>query len=272
MTNEWAISGEYFLPNKGTTNKLPSNIYDIGFSRDAGGYFFRKIEINIEDLLYDGKCVSEIMKYMNEFWKHEDMFSLYDISFKRGILMYGPPGTGKSCIIRVLMQRMIELDGIVVMIDTDQDTPDMIHKCLRLFSKTEPNRKILVCIEDVESYIKNDLESSFINLIDGTTSINNIVFVATTNYVDKLPTRITRPSRFDKIVEIGLPDEDTRWKYLQFLSKGNGFKIPNNWKKDSDGMTYAEMKEAFISVTVFKTSFKDIKKQFKKDYSGQEVV
>jgi len=129
-----------------------------------------------------------------------------------------------------------------------------------------------VCIEDIEAYIKNGEESSLINMIDGTTSINNVVFVATTNYIDKLPKRLTRPSRFDKIIEIPPPDEDTRWKYFQFLSKGNGFKIPNNWKKDSDGMTYAEMKEAFISVTVFKKEFKDVKKQFKKDYSGQEVA
>lgn len=266
----WMVIDDMLLPNKRMKKTLEPGVYNVGHS-DKYGYFFKKFKLNTEELIYDGKPVKEVMSYLNTFWSNEKAFRDYKINYKRGVLMYGLPGTGKSCIIKGLILQLIKLGGIAIMIDSDRDYLNEISGCLEEFGKAEPTKKILMCIEDIEGFVTRKFESSLINLIDGTGDINNIAFIATTNFIKQLPPRLTRPSRFDKIIEIPLPDENTRWAYLSHLGRSNGFEIPMHWRKGTAEMTYAEMKELFISITIFNMDFNDIKNRFKKDY-GQEVA
>ena len=83
--------------------------------------------------------------------------------------------------------------------------------------------------------------------------------------------RLTRPSRFDNIVEIKPPNKAERKAYLKFLSRNNGTTIGKRWYDDTKDMTYAELKELFIAVNVFGKKFNEVRKSFKVEY-GNEVA
>ncbi|MFK5088309.1 AAA family ATPase, partial [Klebsiella pneumoniae] len=73
-------------------------------------------------------------------------------------------------------------------------------------------------MEDIDATLEIYNESTVINLLDGVDRVDKIVFLATTNYPEKLGTRImNRPSRFDKRFKVGYPTDNTRKIYLEHL-------------------------------------------------------
>ncbi len=109
--------------------------------------------------------------------------------------------------------------------------------------------------------------------------MDNLVFLATTNYPEKLLGRITnRPSRFDRVFEFKNPSTETRKLYLQSLiSKAGGDFDLEKWVSDSKDLSVAHIKELFLSVSVFgyeyeKTlkTLKGMKKQIKSKDTTEE--
>lgn len=80
----------------------------------------------------------------------------------------------------------------------------------------EPNRPIIVIWEDLDTVIYRYGEDKVLALLDGELQIDNVIFIATTNYPEQLDGRITnRPSRFDKVLEVGMPSKEARVLYLK---------------------------------------------------------
>ncbi len=110
-------------------------------------------------------------------------------------------------------------------------------------------------MEDIEAVINEYGESEILNVLDGVNSIENVVFLATTNYPDKLLGRVTnRPSRFDRVFEIKPPSNEVKKVYLQDLI--NKFNAPldvdvEKWCKDTKTLSMAHLKELFLSVALY---------------------
>jgi len=81
---------------------------------DNIGLYFEKIPVRSEGLLRFPDTNSErVVKEIQKFWEREDVFESYSLTYKRGILLYGP-GSGKSCTIQLIMEDVVNRDGIVI--------------------------------------------------------------------------------------------------------------------------------------------------------------
>ena len=113
------------------------------------------------------------------------------------------------------------------------------------------------------------------NILDGVDMIDKVVFLATTNYPERLGKRIiNRPSRFDKRFKIDTPNKNSRKTYFEFLfSKCKNAKVEeidniDKWVSDTDKMSIAHLKELFIAVVILGNDYdmalknlKDMKKE-----------
>ena len=255
---QWSTSDhKRFIPTCYTQKELAPGYYEVRCSNELGIYFER-VEVNSEALLRlpdsnSDKVVSEIEK----FWEREHIFREYGLAFKRGMLLYGPPGSGKSCTIRLVCADVIKRGGLCLKF-TD---PDLLVTGIRILRDIQPGVPVVVLMEDIDALFDNrGSRSDVLNLLDGVTKLDKIVFLATTNYPEKLEPRVkNRPSRFDKRFKIDTPNEVARRMYFEHLigdHKVEGVDI-DRWVKDSDTMTLAHLKEIFIAVVILGDDYEE---------------
>jgi SpoVK/Ycf46/Vps4 family AAA+-type ATPase len=238
------------LPTYSTEKKINPGVYDICHDPNVG-YYFEQVTVNIEGLIrFPQTNIENVVLEIQKFWERESLFKEYDLPFKRGIMMWGPAGSGKSCIIKLITKDVIARQGIVVRFRN----PGLFVTGMRFFREIEPETPVVVLMEDIDSILEQWSESEVLNILDGINDVRKMVFLATTNYPEKLGARIiNRPSRFDKRFKIGYPNEESRRIYLEFLfkNKENAEKYDlNKWVKDTNKFSIAHLKELFTAVVI----------------------
>jgi SpoVK/Ycf46/Vps4 family AAA+-type ATPase len=206
--------------------------------------------------------IQDILKDIQNFWDRKEKYKQYSFVHKRGILMYGEPGCGKSGIIQLIAKQLIENDGIIINIK-DQDDVDYFIDFIATFRKVEPERPLIVLLEDLDSIAgeSNYATSKLLNILDGVKQIEDVVYIATTNYPEKLQERITnRPSRFDRRYKVELPNEEIREAYIRHKLTEEDLKNVNidEWIKRTDGMSLSHLKEVVISTIVMGREFEEV--------------
>src|SRR5690606_16461841 len=135
------------------------------------------------------KEMEEILKDITTFWSSGELFTKYELITKRGILLYGPPGGGKTQIIKLITKHLIEDEkGVVFKIETPNNVYNFQEFMQSTYRLIEKDRKIVVIIEDIDGLMESDrsVETTLLNILDGTNHMNNTVYLATTNYPEKL--------------------------------------------------------------------------------------
>ena len=176
--------------------------------------------------------------------------------------MYGEPGCGKSGIIQLISQQLIEKDGIVINIKDEEDV-ERFTSFISTFRKVEPNRPLIVLLEDIDSLAGEGRNQTarLLNILDGVKQIEGVVYIATTNYPEKLQERITnRPSRFDRRYKVELPNEEIREAYIRHKLKEEDLKNVDiqEWVKRTEGMSLSHLKEVVISTIVMGREFEEV--------------
>lgn len=166
--------------------------------------------------------------------------------------------SGKTSVISLIMNDVVERGGVVIRFCH----PTLFNEGLRKFREIEPRTPIVVLMEDIDSIIEHYNESDVLNILDGVNQIEKAVYLATTNYPEKLGARIiNRPSRFDKRFYIGHPDSESRKLYLCHIigdAKIAELKIDiDQWVKDTDQFTIAHLKELFTAVIILGDDYDD---------------
>jgi len=251
---QWATDdNQIFCPCSNTCNELVPGIYEA-HSSDRRGFYFERIPIKTENLLHLPNTTSDnVIEEIIKFWEREEVFRRYKLAYKRGILLYGPQGTGKSCTIQLVMEDVVNRGGIVLKYTNIR----LVIRGLRILRQIQPTTPLVVLMEDIDSIIEEDSESDVLQLLDGVDSIDKAVFLATTNYPERLGKRvINRPSRFDKRIEVGPLTRENRRLYFEFLLK-NGEQTADDanidmdrWVDDTDNMSIAHLKELFSAVII----------------------
>lgn len=244
----WVNDGDnYHITRKPNVETMPPAYYEI--IETIQGYHFRRKKLFLDELykLPDDN-VDEVINDLEVFWNSREKYVDYGLTYKRGILLPGPPGTGKSSLLNFLIHRITtEYGGIVL------DFGYGIESILRQVRLMEPDMPILVIMEDVDAILSNYNNSVVLNLLDGNNQVDNIVYVATTNYPERIEPRfINRPSRFDRVIEIPLPSEEVRKFFLERKLKESDLESINinKWVMDTEGLTLSHLKELIISVMV----------------------
>lgn len=254
--------GNKFTPATVTVERLEPGFYEMGHDSQIGTYIEKK-QVNTDELYeLPSEELVDIIDDINKFWNKADKYKEYGFLHKRGILLYGEPGVGKSGIIQLCTRYLIqEKEGIVINL-SNGDHVEYYTQIISKFRTIEPERPLIVILEDLESIAGEGsyTTSMLLNILDGVKQIDNVVYIATTNYPEKLEERITnRPSRFDRRYEIEMPNADVRSAYItKKLTKDDLKKIDlKRWVKETEGLSLAHMRELIISVITMENSFED---------------
>jgi AAA family ATPase len=200
--------------------------------------------------------MARVLKEIEEFWNNQDSYKTLGITHKRGILLYGPPGCGKSGILNAIINVAIQSNGIVIELT---DLVDHYADAIPWLRQIEADRLVVTIIEDIDD-LANQYEEDLLEIMDGHTSLGcGMLYIATTNDLEKVPDRIrNRPSRIDTLIEVPPPDFALRLEYLSKLL-GKIVNLPETQLEEyatkTDGMSLADLKELVISLTVYKKDF-----------------
>lgn len=250
---QWAEVGDAYFPADKTANSLPPGQYTIDYSHNRGLYFAPK-PINLDDLLILPDSASEdIINNIEKFWQREDLFRELGFLWKRGVLLYGPAGSGKTSTLQLITKKVVERGGIAVYVKEPKTTASG----LEMLRKIEPTRPVIVLVEDVDAIQHAYGEADLLALLDGDLQIDNVVFIATTNYPEKLDKRmVNRPSRFDIVRKIGMPTAEARAIYLTARNERiAGTDELTEWVDATDQFSIAHLKELIVSVEALGQNF-----------------
>jgi len=171
-------------------------------------------------------------------------------------LLYGPPGCGKSCAIKLIARQTLAREGIILWVDR----AGLLADVLKYLHDIQPDTPVLVLMEDLDKLLQDDdRKSLWTSVLEGVTHVSNTVFVATTNYPEKLPQEfINRPGRFDVRVKVSPPGRKARRNYLEYLTRElDGGLDLDEVAELTDGMTFAHLKEVVCNVVIYGRSLEE---------------
>jgi transitional endoplasmic reticulum ATPase len=206
------------ISEKAEDSKTPSMTYD-----DIGGL---KKEI-------------EAIREMVELpIKRPEIFKKLGISPPKGVLLYGPPGTGKTLLAKAVAS---ETDAKFITINGPEIVSGVYGKSeenLRdIFKDAEENAPAIIFIDEIDAIapkrenIHGETEkrvvAQLLTLMDGLTARGQVVVIAATNIPDSIDPALRRPGRFDRELEINVPDKEARKEILQVHIRGMPIKDLN---------------------------------------------
>lgn len=200
-----------------------------------------------ELVFFEDSKMSKVMAEADRFWDLKENFDKLGYLHNRGILLHGPPGTGKTCLIHQITESMVGKGDIVFQSNDIYSLRSMLES----FREVEPDRRLVVCLEDMDEYIGHQ-ERPMLQLLDGAQSTNNVLFLGTTNYIDRFPQRLLRPGRFDKKVHIDYPPMNGRLAYLESrLAEIEDPATISELAQCTDGFSFGHLRELVIAGYAF---------------------
>ena len=183
-----------------TTSKLDAGSYVVSYD----GYPINRVKIKIDrdtetSKIHDFPDKEKIDNLFNSFFNENVVSKIRSLGFndKVGILFHGKEGTGKSTIMKHYYNKTIKANkAIVFYINcTNEHVSDIWNFISDI--RTIQDNPIVIVLDEFDVQIKNHNEAFFKTVLDGTQSIDNCIFMASTNYIQLIPEAIKdRPSRF----------------------------------------------------------------------------
>lgn len=225
--------------------RLPPGVYDV-FQDSKGELYFKSSKIthdnlvDLPDTVYD-QVVKEIKIFLAP--ETRQAYDSYGFIYKRSSLLFGKPGTGKTCIVNKVAREVVEkVRGVVIF----NPNPDTLSKALEVLDDVQPETTIMVIFEELDELLKR-YESNLLNLLDGEVQKENIIYMATTNHVDRIPDRIRRPGRFSSVLEVVFPTDVARLLYLKSKKITDSEEL-DSLVKATEGYSIDELKELVLSI------------------------
>jgi SpoVK/Ycf46/Vps4 family AAA+-type ATPase len=240
-------------------------MYDLTMNRE-GQVFWMPTPHRDDDILrFPDAPIDEVVAELERFWDRAALFAEHGLPHKRGILLHGPPGSGKSCTLLLIARDVIARGGLVVQFTN----AGVFLSAYRGLRSVQPDTPVVVLMEDLDEILGpeampgND-QSRILNMLDGAERMHRVVFVATTNYPERLgPRVVNRPSRFDRRILVPHPGAESRRMYLKSLLRdGDGADL-EQLVKGSEGMSLAHCKELFVSTVLLGNSFDETVKMLR---------
>ena len=237
---------------------LPSGIYTLGADME-GNVFFETSKV-VHDAILDlpSKVFSQVVGEMEHFLKPQtkESFKEYGFLYKRSALLFGAPGTGKTIIVNRIARKVVEMGGIVLFCPR----PDIMLEGFKMLDATQPEVPTMVIFEEFDELLES-YESDFLSILDGEIQKNNVIYVATTNYIDKVPKRIMRPGRMSTVIEVPFPEKAAREFYFKTKLKAGDAIEP--YVEASEGFSVDEMKELVLATKCLGLGVQDIASRIK---------
>ena len=200
------------------------------------GTMTKAVDASVPRITYDelGGLKNEVQKIreMVELpMRHPELFDKIGVEAPKGVLLYGPPGTGKTLLAKAVAgetnAHFISLSGPEIMGKYYGESEERIRE---IFTQAEENSPSIVFIDEIDSIapkrdevsgeVEKRIVSQLLTLMDGMKSRGKVVVIAATNRPDSIDPALRRPGRFDREIEIGIPDDEGRFDILSIHTRG----------------------------------------------------
>ena len=187
-------------------------------------------EIGYDDVGGCRKQLATIREMVELPFRHPELFKAIGVKPPRGILLYGPPGTGKTCIARAVANEtgafFFLINGPEIMSKMSGESESNLRKA---FEEAEKNSPAIIFIDEVDSIapkrdktqgeVEKRVVAQLLTLMDGLKKRSQVIVMAATNRPNSIDPALRRFGRFDREVEIGIPDVTGRMEILQIHTK-----------------------------------------------------
>ena len=184
------------------------------------------IDVSYEDIGGLKNEVKKIREMVEIPLKRPELFKQLGISAPKGVLLHGPPGTGKTLLAKAVANEtnahFIVINGPEIMSKYVGGSEEQLRE---LFEEAEENSPSIIFIDELDAIapkraeVTGDVErrtvAQLLTLMDGLKSRGEVVVIGATNRPDAIDEALRRPGRFDREIEIGVPDKDERKEILE---------------------------------------------------------
>lgn len=190
----------------------------------------KTLEVTYEDIggLHDE--VTKVREMVELPLKHPELFERLGIDPPKGVLLYGPPGTGKTLLAKAVANEtqanFILINGPEIMSKYYGQSEQNLRK---KFEEAEKNAPSIVFIDEIDAIaikreeshgeVERRVVAQLLALMDGLKSRGKVVVIAASNIPNSLDPALRRPGRFDREIEIGVPDKNARTNILKIHTR-----------------------------------------------------
>jgi transitional endoplasmic reticulum ATPase len=200
------------------------------------GSMTQSVDNTVPRITYDDlgglkKEVQKIREMVELPMRHPELFEKLGIEAPKGVLLYGPPGTGKTLLAKAVAgetnSHFTSVSGPEIMGKFYGESEERLRE---IFKQAEENTPSIIFIDEIDSIapkrdevtgeVEKRIVSQLLTLMDGMKSRGKVVVIAATNRPDSIDPALRRPGRFDREIEIGIPDEGGRLEILNIHTRG----------------------------------------------------
>jgi transitional endoplasmic reticulum ATPase len=207
--------------------------------------------ITYEDIGGLGDAVARVREMIELPLRHPELFKRLGVEAPKGVLLHGPPGTGKTLLAKAVANEtnsnFFTIGGPEIMSKYHGESEERLRN---VFQEAEKNAPSIIFIDEIDSIapkreevtgeVERRIVAQLLSVMDGMKSRGKVVVIAATNRVDAIDPALRRPGRFDREIEIGVPNRDGRLEVLQIHTRG----MPLD--KDVDLQRLADISHGFV--------------------------
>ncbi len=234
-------------------------------------------EVTYEDIGGLEDAIQKIREMVELPLKHPELFERLGIEPPKGVLLYGPPGTGKTLLAKAVANEanahFIAINGPEIMSKFYGESEERLRD---IFKEAEENAPSIIFIDEIDAIapkreevvgeVEKRVVSQLLTLMDGLKSRGKVIVIAATNRPDALDPALRRPGRFDREIEVGVPDKNGRFEILQIHTRG--MPLEPEFEKEEVLQVLDEMKDR---LHIDPADFSRLKLQIEKASEPEEV-
>ncbi len=227
-------SGLLFKVIKTTPSKVPIEIGEITkieIREEPASEVLEDVSrISYEDIGGLSDQLGKVREIIELPLKHPELFERLGIRPPKGVLLYGPPGTGKTLIARAVANEsganFFSINGPEIM---SKYYGQSEQKLREIFTEAENKEPSIIFIDEIDSIapkreeVQGEVErrvvAQLLTLMDGLKERGHVIVIGATNRIDAVDPALRRPGRFDREINIGLPDKKGRREILNIHSR-----------------------------------------------------
>lgn len=234
--------------------QLTPGVYTLHYDGNTGTFWFQDFNAVADTILeLDSPEYKQITTEMAYFLKPEVKKQFNDMGYiyKRSALLHGEPGTGKTCIVNRISKDVVKQGGVVLYVNNVQ----LLKIAFEVLSDLQPETLTLAVFEEFDDLARSN-ESNLLTLLDGEVQKENVMYLATTNYLERVPKRLYRPGRFSSVIKVNFPNAIARQQYLTY-KLGDNFEHMKTFVGKTNGCSIDELKEVVQSVIILGNDLDD---------------
>jgi transitional endoplasmic reticulum ATPase len=188
------------------------------------------VDVSYEDIGGLKEEVKKVREMIEIPLKRPELFEKLGIAPPKGVLMHGPPGTGKTLLAKAVASEsdahFIAINGPEIMSKYVGGSEENLRE---YFEEAEENSPSIIFIDELDAIAPKREETNgeverrtvaqLLTLMDGLKSRGQVVVIGATNRPDSLDPALRRPGRFDREIEIGVPDSEERKEVLEIHTR-----------------------------------------------------